>query len=113
MQIASLDGEYKKLTMEMSIQREEIYREVDNAFDQMEKDIGEIKVKHHSILQKHLDEIKQLQSPMLQTLYSINEMKEYNEISAIINYSCKNEEFSNLPPKVNVSMLNFNPKNKK
>ena len=56
--IASLDGEYKKLSTEMSRQREEIHREVDNAFNQMEKEIGEIKVKHTSILQKHLDEIK-------------------------------------------------------
>ena len=37
MQIASLDGEYKKLSTEMSRKREEIHREVDNAFNQMDK----------------------------------------------------------------------------
>ena len=74
MQIASLDGEYKKLTTAMSKQREEIHREVDNAIDQMEKEIGEITVKHYSILQKHLDEIKQLQSLMQQTLLVLNEI---------------------------------------
>ncbi|XP_078340748.1 uncharacterized protein LOC144627486 [Crassostrea virginica] len=110
LQIASLDGEYKKLSTEMSRQREEIYREVDNAFNQMEKEIREIKVKHKSILQKHLDEIKQLQSSMLQTLYALNEVEESNEVSATINYSCKTEEFSKLPPKVNVSIPKFIPK---
>ena len=64
MQIASLDEEYKKLTTEMSKQKEEIHREVDNAVEQMEKEIDEIKMNHHSILQRHLDEIKQLQSLM-------------------------------------------------
>nr|XP_022299394.1 uncharacterized protein LOC111108115 [Crassostrea virginica] len=110
MQIASLDGEYKKLTTEMSKQREDINREIDNAFDQMEKDIGEIKVKHHSILQKHLDEIKQLQSFMQQTFLALNEMEESNEVSPTIHYSSKIEEFSKLPPKVNVSIPKFIPK---
>nr|XP_022323871.1 uncharacterized protein LOC111124898 [Crassostrea virginica] len=112
-QITNLDGEYKKLTSEMSNQREEIHNEVDNAFDQMELDIGEIKVKHHSILQKHLDEIKQLQSLMQQTLIALNEIEESNEVTSIIHYSSKNEQFSKLPPKVHVSMPKFIPKQRK
>ncbi|XP_022323869.2 uncharacterized protein LOC111124896 [Crassostrea virginica] len=112
-QITNLDGEYKKLTSEMLKQREEIHREVDNAFDQMELDIGEIKVKHHSILQKHLDEIKQLQSLMQQTLLALNEIEESNEVTSIIHYSSKNEQFIKLPPKVHVSMPKFIPKQRK
>nr|XP_022296605.1 uncharacterized protein LOC111106282 [Crassostrea virginica] len=106
-EIASVDGEYKKLTTEMSKQREEIHREVDMAINQMEKEIGEIKVKHRSILQKHLDEIKQLQSLMQQTLNALNEIEESNEVSSAIHYSSKNEQFSKLPPKVDVSMPKF------
>ena len=34
-QFSNLDGQYKKLLPEMSKQREEIYREVDNAIDQI------------------------------------------------------------------------------
>nr|XP_022322628.1 uncharacterized protein LOC111124059 [Crassostrea virginica] len=109
-QITNLDGEYKKLTSEMSKQREEIHREIDNAFDRMELDTGEIKVKHHSILQKHLDEIKQLQSLMQQTLKDLNEIEESNEVISIIHYSSKNEQFSKIPPKVHVSMPKFIPK---
>nr|XP_022300608.1 uncharacterized protein LOC111108813 [Crassostrea virginica] len=110
MQIASLDGEYKKLTTEMSKQREKIHREVDNAINQMENKIGEIKMKHHSILQKHLDEIKLLQSLMQQTLLALNEMEESNAVSPTIHYSSKIEEFTKLPPKVNISMPKFIPK---
>ncbi|XP_078339254.1 uncharacterized protein LOC144627161 isoform X2 [Crassostrea virginica] len=110
MQLASLDGEYKKLTTEMSEQREEIHREVDNAMEQMEKEIDEIKVQHHSILQKHLNEIKQLQSLMQQTLLVLNEIEESNEVSKTIHFSSKNEEFSKLPPKVVASIPKFIPK---
>nr|XP_022297663.1 uncharacterized protein LOC111107021 [Crassostrea virginica] len=109
-QISNLDGEYKKLTTEISKQREEIHREVDNAINQMEVEIGEIKLKHHTILKKHLDEIKQLQSLMQQTLLALNKIEETNEVSKIINYSSKNEEFSKLPPKVHVLMPKFIPK---
>nr|XP_022297400.1 uncharacterized protein LOC111106844 [Crassostrea virginica] len=109
-QISNLDGEYKKLLKEMSKQREEMHREVDNAVNQMEGEIGEIKVKHHSLLKKHLDEIKRLQSLMQQTLQTLNEIEESNEVSPTINYSCMNEEFSKLPYKVHVSMPKFIPK---
>nr|XP_022300411.1 uncharacterized protein LOC111108670 isoform X2 [Crassostrea virginica]XP_022300412.1 uncharacterized protein LOC111108670 isoform X2 [Crassostrea virginica] len=110
MQIASLDEEYKKLTTVMSKQREEIHREVDNAINQLEKEIGEIKVKHHSLLKRHLEEIKQSQSLMQKTLLALNEMEKSNEVSSTIHYSSKNEEFSKLPPKVNVSIPKFIPK---
>nr|XP_022300414.1 tripartite motif-containing protein 2-like [Crassostrea virginica] len=110
LQIASLDGEYKKLTTEMSKQREEIHREVDNAIHQIEKEIGDIKVKHHSLLQKHLDEIKESQSLIQKTLLALNEMEESNEVSPTILYSSKIEECSKLPPKVNVSIPKFIPK---
>nr|XP_022302401.1 uncharacterized protein LOC111110271 [Crassostrea virginica] len=106
-EIASLDGEYKKLTTEMSKQRAEIHREVDMAINQMEEEIGEIKVKHRSILQKHLDEIKQLQSLMQHTLSALNEMEESNKVIPTIHYTSKTEKFSKLPPKVNVSMSKF------
>ena len=65
------------------------------AINRIEKEIGEIKAKHRSILQKHLDEIKQLQSPMIQTLYALNEIMESNAVSATINYSCEDEDLAN------------------
>nr|XP_022296563.1 uncharacterized protein LOC111106251 [Crassostrea virginica] len=109
-QISNLDDNYKKLTTAISKQREEIHREVDNAVNKMENEICEIKMKHHSLLQKHLDEIKQLQSLMQHTLLTLNEIEESNEMSQTIHYSSKNEEFIKLPPKVNVSMPTFIPK---
>ena len=109
-QIASLDDQYKKLTTEISKQREEIHREIDIVINQMEKEIDEIKVKHQSILQKHLDEIKQLQSFIQQSLLSLREMEESNEVSSTIQYSSKNEKFGMIPPKLKIIMPKFIPK---
>ncbi|XP_078337155.1 uncharacterized protein LOC111134020 [Crassostrea virginica] len=106
-QIANLDVDYKKLTIEMSEHREELHREIDNAMNQKEKEIDENKMKHLSILKKHLDEIIQLQSLMQETLHALNQMEESNEIIPTIHYTSKNQEFGKLPPKVKVSMPKF------
>nr|XP_022288519.1 uncharacterized protein LOC111100728 [Crassostrea virginica] len=107
--IASLDVDYNKLTIELSKHREELHREIDNAINQREKEIDKNKVNHLSILKKHLEEIKQLQSLMQETIHSLNEKEDSNEVTPTIHYSSKNQEFSKLPPKVNVSMPKFIP----
>ena len=109
-QIANLDGNYLKLISEMSKQREEIHKQVDNVLNLLEREMSEIKVKHNSILQKYLDEIKQLQSRTQQDLLALNEMEESNEVTPTIQYRSKNKEFRKLPPKVHVSMPKFSPK---
>ena len=109
-EIASLDGEYEKLTTEMSKLRQEMHREVDNAVNLMEMEIGEIKVKHHSILQTHLDEIKEIQVLIQQSQTDRNELKESNKVCLTIQYTSKNAEYSHFPPKLKVTMPEFNPK---
>ena len=47
---------------------------------------------------------------MQKTLVSLHEIEESNEVSPTIHYSSKVEEFSKLPPKVNVSMPKLIPK---
>nr|XP_022290185.1 uncharacterized protein LOC111101852 isoform X6 [Crassostrea virginica] len=103
-QIANLDVDYQKFTTQMSKHREELHREIDNVMDQREKEIDENKLKHLSILTKHLEEVKQLQSLMQESLHNLNEMEDSNEVTSTIHYNSKNQEFSKLPPKVIVSM---------
>nr|XP_022290171.1 uncharacterized protein LOC111101845 [Crassostrea virginica]XP_022290172.1 uncharacterized protein LOC111101845 [Crassostrea virginica] len=109
-QVANLDVDYKKLTTEMSKHREELHREIDNAMNLRETEIGENKTKHNAILIEQLIEIKESQSLMRETLHALNEMDESNEVTPTIHYSSKNQEFSKLPPKVHVSMPEFIPK---
>ena len=52
---------------DMSEQREKVHREV-------------VKVKHHSIFKKNVDDIKELESLVPEVLHALCEMKESNEI---------------------------------
>ncbi|XP_052679591.1 uncharacterized protein LOC128160328 [Crassostrea angulata] len=109
-QLANLDGGYEKLTSAMSKQGEQWHREIDIVIKKMKTEISEIKVKHRDILQKHLNEIKQIQSLIKQTLSAINEIEKSTEVSPTIAYSSKIREFSKLPPKIQVSLPTFIPK---
>ncbi|XP_065929363.1 uncharacterized protein [Magallana gigas] len=109
-QLANLDGEYEKLTTAMSKQGEQWHREIDIVVNKMKTEISEMKVKHRDLLQKHLDEIKQIQALINQTLLAIEEIKKSTEVSPTIEYSSKIREFSKLPPKVKITLPTFIPK---
>uniref|UniRef100_K1Q813 Tripartite motif-containing protein 3 n=1 Tax=Magallana gigas TaxID=29159 RepID=K1Q813_MAGGI len=109
-QLANLDGGYEKLTTAISKQGEQWHREIDIIINKKKTVISEIKVKHRDLLQKHLDEIKQIQALIKQTLLAIEELKISTEVSPTIEYSSKIREFSKLPPKVKITLPTFIPK---
>uniref|UniRef100_K1QZF7 Tripartite motif-containing protein 2 n=1 Tax=Magallana gigas TaxID=29159 RepID=K1QZF7_MAGGI len=109
-QLANLDGGYEKLTTTMSKQGEQWHREIDNIINKMQTEISEIKVKHRNILQKHLNEIKQIQSLIKHTLLALRNIEISMEVSQTIEYSSKIREFSELPPKVMITLPTFIPK---
>ncbi|XP_065938069.1 tripartite motif-containing protein 3 [Magallana gigas] len=109
-QLANLDGGYEKVTSAMSKQGEQWHREIDIIINKMKTEISEIKVKHRDILQKHLNEIKQIQSLIKETLQTIRKIEKSTEVSSTIEYSSKIREFSKFPPKVQVSLPTFIPK---
>ncbi|XP_065937884.1 B-box type zinc finger protein ncl-1-like [Magallana gigas] len=109
-QIANLDEEYKKLITVISKQGEEWHREMDIVINKMKTEIGEIKEKHRDILQKHLKEIKQIQSLINKTLLAMREIKVSREVTPTIEYSYKMSEFNKLPPKIKVMLPTFIPK---
>ncbi|XP_034317427.2 uncharacterized protein [Magallana gigas] len=106
-QLANLDGGYEKLTKTMSKQGEHWHREIDFIINKMKIEISEIKIKHRHILQKNLDEIKQIQFLIKEALQALKEMEYSTEVFPIIKYSSKVREFSKLPPKVQVSPPTF------
>nr|XP_034305174.1 E3 ubiquitin-protein ligase TRIM9-like [Crassostrea gigas]XP_034305175.1 E3 ubiquitin-protein ligase TRIM9-like [Crassostrea gigas] len=106
-QLVNLDGGYEKLTTTISKQGEQWHKEIDIVINKMKTEISEIKDKHRDILQKHLEEIKQIQSLIKQTLLAIKEIKNSTELAPTIKYSSKIRDFSKLPPKVKVSLPTF------
>eukprot|EP00105_Crassostrea_gigas_P034152 XP_019918300.1 PREDICTED: uncharacterized protein LOC105317259 [Crassostrea gigas] len=109
-QLANLDRGYEKITTAMSKQGEQWHREIDIVVNKMKTEITEIKVKHRDLLQKHLDEIKEIQALIKQTLLAIEEITKSTEVFPTIEYSSKIREFSKVPPKIEVSLPTFIPK---
>nr|XP_034305817.1 uncharacterized protein LOC117682427 [Crassostrea gigas] len=109
-QLANLDEGYEKLTTTMSKQGEQWHREIDNIINKMQIEISDIKVKHRDILQKHLNEIKQIQSLIKHTFLALRKIEKSTEVSQTIEYSSKIREFGKLPPKVMITLPTFIPK---
>lgn len=106
-QIASVDREYEKITTCMSEQGEIWHTEVDKVINKMKNEISEIKKNHRAILEKHLNEIKQIKSLIEENLVTLNNIEESNDVSKIVNYRTRLNEFRKLPPKVHVKMPTF------
>uniref|UniRef100_K1QYL6 Tripartite motif-containing protein 3 n=1 Tax=Magallana gigas TaxID=29159 RepID=K1QYL6_MAGGI len=106
-QLANLDGGYEKLATTISKQGEQWHREIDIVINKTKTEIYEIKGKHKDILQKHLREVKQVQSLIKQTLLALNEIEKSTEVSSTIQYTSKIREFSKPPLKVQISLPNF------
>jgi sugar lactone lactonase YvrE len=108
-QITNLDGIYGKFTTVVTEHGEECHKKIDNVVNRMKHEIDEMKIKHLEILKKHLDEIKQIQSLIQQSLITLKKMEESNEVSVTMEYRSQNKEFKKLPPKVRVSLPTFSP----
>ncbi|XP_062602495.1 E3 ubiquitin-protein ligase arc-1-like isoform X1 [Saccostrea cucullata] len=106
-QMTSLDGDYGYLTELVTKHGEEWHKEIDRIIEEMKNEINEIKIKHNSILKQHLDEIKQIQSLMDQTLLTLQEIEVSNKMTLALEYSSKIAEFRKLPPNVHVSLPTF------
>ncbi|XP_052680093.1 uncharacterized protein LOC128160807 [Crassostrea angulata] len=109
-QIANLDGEYEKITTVISDQGEKWHTEVNRVIDKMKNEITEIKEKHGTILEKHLNEIKQIESLIIGNLSALKELEESNDVSVIVEYRPRIKEFRKLPAKVHVTLPSFSPK---
>uniref|UniRef100_K1QXJ4 B box-type domain-containing protein n=1 Tax=Magallana gigas TaxID=29159 RepID=K1QXJ4_MAGGI len=88
-QLANMDGGYEKITTEISKQGEEWHREIDIIINKMKTEINDIKLKHESILKKYLNEIKQIQSLIKETLIALGEFETSTEMSPAIEYISK------------------------
>lgn len=109
-QIANLDKEYEKLTEEVLKKENEWYKEIYKIVNRMKDKISELNVRHRDILVEHLNVIKAIETSIQESLSAFKELEKSNIVSDIMDYRPRNKEFSNLPPKVIVSMPTFLPK---
>lgn len=107
--ISILDEEYDELTAIVSKQGEKWHMEINSFVIKTKNEIIENKVKHRSMLETHLNDIKQIEWQIKESLYTLNELENSNIVSAVIEYRSRNTDFSDLPSKLNVSFPTFCP----
>ncbi|XP_062610496.1 E3 ubiquitin-protein ligase TRIM45-like [Saccostrea cucullata] len=106
-QIANLDGKYENLTSTLIEFGEEWHREVDVIVEKLRMEIEKEKTKHKSILKEHLNEIKQIQTVIEETLRNLEQTEDSNDVSLTMEYISRTKEFSKLPPKIQISIPTF------
>lgn len=108
-QIANIDDEYDKLTNILSNQEETWRKEIDSVVKKVKSEINDLKLRHRDVLQTHLNEIKEIEKSIQESLSAFKELEKSNVVSAILDYKPKNEEFIKLPSKLLVSLPTFHP----
>lgn len=107
--ISILDQEYDKLTALVSKQGQKWHMEIESFVLKTKNEINENKVKHQLLLEKHLEDIKRIESQIQESLSTLNELGISKIVSAVIEYRSRNKDFRNLPSKLNVSFPMFCP----
>ncbi|XP_062580604.1 uncharacterized protein LOC134242518 [Saccostrea cucullata] len=108
-EMTRLDEEYAKLAEDVTKHGEVWHREIDMILNKIKNEIDVMKHQHLAILQKHLEETKAIHSLIEQTITSVEETGESNEMSVTVSYKSKNKVFRKFPPKVQVSLPTFIP----
>ncbi|XP_062618636.1 heat shock 70 kDa protein 12B-like [Saccostrea cucullata] len=106
-QIANLNGEYGNLKTTLIKCGEEWHRKVDLIVEKLRIEIEKEKTKHESILKAHLNEIKQIQTLIEQTLLNLTQIEDSNEVSLTMEYISRTKELSKLPPKMQILLPTF------
>lgn len=85
-QIANLDEEYEKLTNILSNQEETWRREIDCVVKRVKNEINDLKSRHLDVLETHLNEIKQIEKSIQESVSAVKELEKSNVVSAILDY---------------------------
>ncbi|XP_052676953.1 uncharacterized protein LOC128158235 [Crassostrea angulata] len=109
-QIESLNEDYEKITIVISEQGVKWHTEVERVINKTKNEITEIKEKHRHILEKHLNKIKQIEFLIKENVSTLKDLEESNDVTVIVNYRTKINEFRKMPFKVHVTLPTFCPK---
>lgn len=90
-QIANFDEEYEKLTNILSNQEETWRREIDCVVKRVKNEINDLKSRHLDVLETHLNEIKQIEKSIQESVSAVKELEKSNVVSAILDYKPKKQ----------------------
>nr|XP_022305362.1 LOW QUALITY PROTEIN: tripartite motif-containing protein 3-like [Crassostrea virginica] len=99
----------QKLTSELNKQGEALHREINTIIQRKQAEIDEMNAQHlaaiekqEAVINKALDEIKQV-------IVHLKSLLETSDVSHVSKYKSRNGDFRKLPPKLKISLPNFQP----
>ncbi|XP_062611097.1 uncharacterized protein LOC134272941 [Saccostrea cucullata] len=103
----NLEKHYEKLTTAVTKHGEDWYRTIDIIVNKQKSEIDEMKAKHLAALNIKANEIKEITSDVKQSIFDVKKMLDSNDVSLTTAYTSRNDEFRNVPPKINISFPSF------
>ncbi|XP_022304507.2 uncharacterized protein LOC111111682 [Crassostrea virginica] len=100
---------YKKLTAELNKQGEAFHREINTIMQRKQSEIDKMNAKHLTAIEKQEGVINKALHEVKQVIVHLKSLLETSDVSHVSKYKSKNEDLKNLPPKLKISLPNFQP----
>ena len=101
----------QKLTERIRDQKEVWHNEIDIIIQDLQSEINRMQLENQSKLEKEERDINHRMSEISQTIHDLKELVDSNDLCLVSECKFSINEYKILPPKFNVTFLNFSPKN--
>ncbi|XP_078321305.1 uncharacterized protein LOC111114925 [Crassostrea virginica] len=99
----------QKLTSELNIQGEVLYREIHTIIQRKQAEIDEMNAQHLAAIEKQEDETNKALHEIKQVIQDLKSLLDTSDVGLVSKYRSRIEEFRKLPNKLKISLPNFLP----
>nr|XP_022304494.1 tripartite motif-containing protein 2-like isoform X2 [Crassostrea virginica] len=99
----------QKLTAELHKQGEAIHREINTIIQRKQAEIDEMNAQHLAAIEKQEAVINKALHEIKQVIVHLKSLLETSDVGHVSKYKSRNGDFRKLPPKLKISLPNFQP----
>nr|XP_022304525.1 uncharacterized protein LOC111111694 [Crassostrea virginica] len=99
----------QKLTAELNKQGEALHREINTMIQKKQSEIDNINAQHLAAIEKQEAVINKALHDIKQVIVHLKSLLETSDVSHVSKYKSRNGDFRKLPPKLKISLPNFQP----